>query len=292
LKPGDIVTMQVSHRGAHRVELDELQMFIPPEYPSRAVDFVAVDNSTGVTLYGELKSPWAKYVQAKEFIAGSLAMKSVVFPKTYSTAEIDQLAHDLVLFTDSLTESDPLDGYEKYAVEDWDGYDALPITAETLHAARSILKSLPKTFGDPVCSPGADGSIVFEWLKDDGPVRKLFIDIGPGRTWKAYWRLASGKTGTIPRKRVSISTIPELQKLFETLLRGCRCRPRTGSPQTRMTSGCGMSPTRSMSVRTGSRPATHLQGARSRRALKDARGITSSPAGFSLFYKGLRGRRP
>ncbi len=159
-------------------------------------------------------------MQAKEIIGSSLAMKSLVFPTTASTTDIDQLAHDLVFFTDWLTESDQLDGYEAYGVEDWDGYDARPITPDTLHAARSILKSLPKTFGDPVCSPGADGSIVFEWLKDDGPLRKLFIDIGPGRTWKAYWRLASGKTGTIPRKPVTISTIPELQKLFETLLRG------------------------------------------------------------------------
>lgn len=46
--------------------------------------------------------------------------------------------------------------HEAYAVDDWDGYDARPITAETLDAARSILKSLPKSFGDPVCSPGAD----------------------------------------------------------------------------------------------------------------------------------------
>jgi hypothetical protein len=116
--------------------------------------------------------------------------------------------------------SEPLADYEAYAVENWDGYDALPITTSTLYAARSILRSVPKTFGDPVCSPGADGSIVFEWLNDDGPLRKLFIDIGPGRTWKAYWRLASGKIGSIPRKRITISTIPELQKLFETLLRG------------------------------------------------------------------------
>jgi hypothetical protein len=115
---------------------------------------------------------------------------------------------------------DQLADYDAYAVDNWDGYDALPITPETLHAARSILKSLPKTFGDSVCSPGADGSIVFEWLKDDGPLRKLFIDIGPGRTWKAYWRLANGKIGTIPRKRITISTIPQLQELFETLLHG------------------------------------------------------------------------
>jgi hypothetical protein len=116
--------------------------------------------------------------------------------------------------------SEALADYDAYAVDNWDGYEAQPITGETLYAARTILRSLPRTFGDPVSSPGADGSIVFEWLREYGPLRKLFIDIGPGRTWKAYWRLASGKIGTIPRKAVTIITILELQKLFETLLHG------------------------------------------------------------------------
>jgi hypothetical protein len=181
---------------------------------------LVADNSASVTLYGEPQSPWAKYVQAKEIIGGSLTMKSLAFLKTDSTTDVGQFVHELVLCTDCLTEGDPLDGYEAYAVVDWDGYDARPITPDTLRAARSILKSLPKSFGDPVCSPGADGSIVFEWLRDDGPLRKLFIDIGPGRTWKAYWRLASGETGTIPRKRVTIGTISDIQQLFETLLCG------------------------------------------------------------------------
>jgi hypothetical protein len=116
--------------------------------------------------------------------------------------------------------SEALADYDAYAVGNWDGYEAQPITSETLRAARTILRSLPETFGDPVSSPGPDGSIVFEWLKEYGPLCKLFIDIGPGRTWKAYWRVASGKTGTVPRKPITISTIPELQKLFETLLHG------------------------------------------------------------------------
>jgi hypothetical protein len=112
----------------------------------------------------------------------------------------------------------PLAGYEAYSVENWDGYDASPITPETLAAARAILKALPKkAFGEPECSPGADGSIGFEWIMDRGPVRKLFIDIGPGRTWKAYWRFANGQTDTIPRKRISLSTIRDLTSLFERL---------------------------------------------------------------------------
>jgi hypothetical protein len=218
---GNLVLLQVPHYGSlGPVKLDQLYVLIAPDYSSCAMDVKTIDNSTVVTLHGESHSLWAKYVQAKEIVAGSLTMKSLVFPKTDSTTDIGHLAHGLVLCTDCLTESDPLNGYEAYAVEDWDGYDARPITPDTLRAARSILKSLPKSFGDPVCSPGADGSIVFEWLKDDGPLRKLFIDIGPGRTWKAYWRLANGETGTIPRKRVTHGTTLDLQNCFDTLLRG------------------------------------------------------------------------
>ena len=217
LKGGDVVVMQRPHHGGGNLTVGGIYLVTAPRPPSAGVDVRAVDNST-VTIC-ELNSPWAKYVLAKELMhAGSFDMQSLVYSKTHGTTDIEELIQQLTLHW--TTQNDPLDGYENYAVEEWDGYDALPITTETLHAARSILKSLPKTFGDPVCSPGADGSIVFEWLKDGGPLRKLFVDIGPGRTWKAYWRLASGMTGTIPRKRVSISTIPELQRLFETLLRG------------------------------------------------------------------------
>lgn len=218
LKGGDVVIMQLPDHGGSNLTVGGMYVITAPKPPCAGVDVRAIDNST-VTIYGELNSPWAKYVLANELMhACSFEMQSLVYPKTHGRTDIEELIQQLT--RGWTTPNDPLDGYENYAFEEWDGYDALPITPDTLHAARSILKSLPKTFGDPVCSPGADGSIVFEWLKDDGPLRKLFIDIGPGRTWKAYWRLASGWTGTIPRKRVTISTIPELQKLFKTLLRG------------------------------------------------------------------------
>jgi hypothetical protein len=184
-------------------------------------DVMAVSNGT-VTLI-EAKSPWVKYATdtyEMQYLAGSFAMPMMLYPTSSGTADIDWIIADPIAFADWWGQhqaTDPLEGYEAYSVEDWDGYDALPITAETLAAARTVLKSLPKTFGEPVCSPGADGSIVFEWLADDGPVRKLFIDIGPSKTWKAYWRLANGETGTIPRKRITIATIKELQKLFATL---------------------------------------------------------------------------
>jgi hypothetical protein len=113
--------------------------------------------------------------------------------------------------------TDPFHAYEEYQQANWDGYGAEPITPWTLAAARSFYHLIPHTFGEPEYSPGADGSIGLEWLLDAGPLRKLFIDIGPGRTWKAYWRLSSGATGIIPRKIFDFATRKELVALFVKL---------------------------------------------------------------------------
>jgi hypothetical protein len=184
-------------------------------FPHHGADYVLVSNVT-VALF-EAKNT---------YIDGCVVTHSdpADAVTVYYHSLLSSTEHELLFRTPDFSSrgelSEPLADYDAYSVENWDGYDARPISSDTLHAARTILRSLPRTFGDPVCSPGADGSIVFEWLKEYGPLRKLFIDIGPGRTWKAYWRLASGKTGNVPRKRVTISTIPELQELFETLLHG------------------------------------------------------------------------
>ena len=184
-------------------------------YPDYGTDYIVAGNGT-VTVV-EVKNTYLPSSHMHGGVVADADPTGVVITRYGSlSSSVEQGLLDI----SSLGKPEPLADYDAYAVDNWDAYGALPISVETLHAARSILKSLPKTFGDPVCSPGADGSIVFEWLRDDGPLRKLFIDMGPGRTWKAYWRLADGKIGTIPRKRVTISTILELQKLFDTLLHG------------------------------------------------------------------------
>jgi hypothetical protein len=210
------VHMRTLRSGSDRLVIQELKAPLP----RHGADYVLVGNGT-VTV-GEVKNT---YIQGNYILGRAVTHVDptdvvTMYYHSLSSSSEQELPFRTLEFSALESPFEPLADYDAYAVDNWDGYDALPITAETLHAARSILKSLPKTFGDPVCSPGADGSIVFEWLKDDGPLRKLFADIGPGRTWKAYWRLANGKTGTISRKRITISTIPELQKLFETLLHG------------------------------------------------------------------------
>ena len=112
---------------------------------------------------------------------------------------------------------DPLAGYDRYAEADWDCYGAEPISPETVGVARRLLEMLPDTLGKPHIAPGSDGTIGFEWVLTDGPLRKLYIDVGRGEVWGGYWRAASGERRTMPPKSVDATTGAELANLFEDL---------------------------------------------------------------------------
>jgi hypothetical protein len=84
-------------------------------------------------------------------------------------------------------------------------------------AARRFLRDLPKTLGEPDVAPGADGTIGLEWAFRNQPLRKLFIDIGPGNLWSGYWRRASGQSRTLPSVPITATTKVELQVLFDEL---------------------------------------------------------------------------
>lgn len=110
-----------------------------------------------------------------------------------------------------------LDGFEQYASPDWDGYDADPITTETLQAAHDFLLVMPFTLGMPHVSPGSDGTVGLEWVFKDQRLRKLFIDIGPGDVWQAYWRKDTNEHQTIPIRPIGPNTATELTLLFKGL---------------------------------------------------------------------------
>jgi hypothetical protein len=109
-------------------------------------------------------------------------------------------------------------GYEKYQTENWDSYGAQPITAETLSFARRIMPLLPTSLGEPDVAPAGDGSIALEWVPEDQAhkLNKLFLDIGPGREWCAYWRLRDGRFDTVTHTGVHGSKLL-LQALFTQL---------------------------------------------------------------------------
>lgn len=78
----------------------------------------------------------------------------------------------------------PLKGYEKYNVRNWDGYDAEPITPETLELAQRVFDMMDER-GD--AAPGGDGSICMEWRDGDDII---CLDVGPGRKLHIYGRIA------------------------------------------------------------------------------------------------------
>jgi hypothetical protein len=86
---------------------------------------------------------------------------------------------------------DPLQGYDLYSEEGWDGESAAAITAETVAATRNFLRRLPPGIPLPDIAPAVDGTIGLEW-RDVRSVKKLFVDIGPGVIARAYWRLQDG----------------------------------------------------------------------------------------------------
>ena len=75
---------------------------------------------------------------------------------------------------------DEFSEYEMYAVEDWDGYGADPISIQTVQAARGFKRMLARETPEPDVAPGSDGTIGFEWRFGPPEERRfLLIDIGP-----------------------------------------------------------------------------------------------------------------
>ena len=55
--------------------------------------------------------------------------------------------------------------YQKCSVENWDGYDAVPISPNAYSEATEVLKMLPSTLPMPEISPEPAGEIALEWYK-------------------------------------------------------------------------------------------------------------------------------
>ena len=60
------------------------------------------------------------------------------------------------------------DLYEECSSANWDGYDADPISKQTLFEAEKFLKMLPQHLPIPEMQPEPDGEIGFEWYKGSG----------------------------------------------------------------------------------------------------------------------------
>lgn len=141
-------------------------------------------------------------------VPGSVSMAGLVEIGATTAAVVMQI---------SIDQQTQLRGYEKYTVENWDGHAAQPISIETLFWARRLMKVLPTRFGPPDAAPNVDGSIALEWIFEHGPIAKLFLDIGPGTEWSAYWKRRGGEFGRQPGDASKPDLRIQLHALFEDL---------------------------------------------------------------------------
>ncbi|WP_431014532.1 hypothetical protein [Bradyrhizobium pachyrhizi] len=137
------------------------------------------------------------------------------------SAHADIKPSNLVRYADAFAHTVPdlLHGYEEYGVANWDGYGADPITAATLAYARRLMKIIPTSLGAPDAAPAGDGSIALEWVPED-PTHKLdrlFLDIGPGEVWRAYWTLRTGEFYRVTHDGLSDETTAVLKGIFQDL---------------------------------------------------------------------------
>jgi hypothetical protein len=152
-----------------------------------------------------------------EFVANNsqLCTWAIVTPKRASTDS--RLLNVYLDQTYGNPTVDALASYETFNQPDWDGHDAEPITRETLNYARRLLRIVPETLGPPDIAPAA-GSIALEWIPErHNTLDKLFLDIGPGEEWRAYWMLRDGSFGRLPGRGYTADTRRILNKLFEGL---------------------------------------------------------------------------
>lgn len=111
--------------------------------------------------------------------------------------------------------SDEFSEYELYTIQGWDGGDAIPISVETIQAARVFARRLPADAPRADIAPGVDGTIAFEWRLNRGSgVELIFVEVGPGMTIRAY-RERDGRRQVWPPRLATIGAYTIASELFE-----------------------------------------------------------------------------
>lgn len=87
------------------------------------------------------------------------------------------LQKSAALGVEALIRGELADAWDECSVAGWDGYNALPVTWDSLNLAEQFLRSLP--LGSPLPSLGAepDGHVTMEWGRR--PRRRLSISFSP-----------------------------------------------------------------------------------------------------------------
>lgn len=90
--------------------------------------------------------------------------------------------------------------------ENWDGYEARPVSDDTIREANSFLCALPSWLTIPDIIPEPDGSIGFEWYKEKN---KIFVASVNGQNVVTFAGLL-GKNNKIHGTRNFDDSIPKI----------------------------------------------------------------------------------
>ena len=113
--------------------------------------------------------------------------------------------------------SDEFSSFESYDINDWDGYGAKPITADTVKAARSFRHLFDQDIPPADIAPGADGTIGFEWrLGAPDKLTRILIDVGPGGRVFARRIDEQGHVTVFSPTRVETSARELLREIFSS----------------------------------------------------------------------------
>jgi hypothetical protein len=113
--------------------------------------------------------------------------------------------------------SDEFSSFESYDIDDWDGYGAKPITADTVKAARSFRNMFDRDIPQADIAPGADGTIGFEWrLGVSDKSTRILIDVGPGGRVFARRIDEQGHVTKFSPTRVETAARQLLREIFST----------------------------------------------------------------------------
>lgn len=83
------------------------------------------------------------------------------------------------------------DIWEECHQENWDGYDALPVTWDTYHNAEQFIRALPLGVRMPSIGAEPDGHIALEWYH--APYRTLSVSVSPDQELNFAALLGSDK---------------------------------------------------------------------------------------------------
>ena len=82
--------------------------------------------------------------------------------------------------------------YYQLSENNWDGYDARPVSSQAAHQAKDLIRKLPDDFAMPIISAEPDGALSLDWMKSHSEI----FSVSTGNSSKlSYAWMHNGASG-------------------------------------------------------------------------------------------------